>query len=287
MNATAWFDPVARLRARRDHLDWLLRSWRANAADRSGRSFVYEHPALGPFVYHPGWWLSRRLYLFGAFEPREVQFAAAHASRGGLVVDVGANIGVFAAVCARAAAGHGRVLALEPHPGTCARLVRTCEMLGLSNVDVTQAAAGSRTGHARLVDAPSGHDVHRHLQDSRPDARGDDVDVVRLDDVCGTAIDQVVVVKVDVEGHELDVLDGAPRLLASGRAAWIVEFSADALAAAGASTEQLWTRLDETHECVDATGADFPTAPPTREDVLSAAAGAIVNTMWVPRAERT
>lgn len=275
-----------RFAARRAHLRWLMRKWRADVADRAGWRFVYDHPAIGAFVYHPADWLSRRLYLYGAFEPVELRFAIEQASAGGLIVDVGANIGLFTVACARAAGARGRVLALEPGPRTFDKLTRTRAALGLTNVTARQVAAGAVNGELWLADGPSGEDVHQHLADGRSDARSRAVGVVRLDDLCGREVADVVLLKIDVEGHELEVLDGAAGILAVGRAALIVELYPQGLAAAGASVEALWSRLDATHRCLAVICQDGTVMPPELQSTFSAAAGEAWNTLWLSRRGR-
>ena len=120
---------------RLSHLRWRLRKARAAVADRFDCGFTYVHPTVGRFVYHPSDWISRRLFLYGDFEAPELQFARDHASAGGLVLDVGANVGLYATACARAVGARGRVIAVEPGPDTFAKLSDTCAWLGLSNVE--------------------------------------------------------------------------------------------------------------------------------------------------------
>jgi FkbM family methyltransferase len=144
-----------------------------------------------------------------------------------VVVDAGANIGLFSLRIARAHPG-ARLIAVEPAPETCALLRHNLADAGITEVEVVQAALGERTGRTTLT-------VFRHLPANSTDrpqqkppqweasvrasetdpAVADEhlatdqveVDVVRLSDVLpdGGPID---LLKVDVEGGELDVLRG-------------------------------------------------------------------------------
>jgi FkbM family methyltransferase len=266
----------------RAHRAWRLKEAKADDADRRGQTFQYVHAVIGPFMYHPNDYLSRRIFLYDDFERAELQFAIEQARQGGTIVDVGANIGLYTAACGTAAGGRGHVLALEPGPSTFTKLAETCRMLGLRNVTMLQAAAGKTDGSGVLVTDPDAPDVHQHLADARAHTPANSivVDTRRLDDLVDPS--SVTLLKIDVEGHEVDVLEGAPRILANGKAHLIVEFFPDALAASGTSPEELWQSISRTHRCAGVTREDGTMLPPPGEGV-SGIDGQIWNTMWQPR----
>ena len=284
MPLTSWVPGALWVKNAARHLRWVLRRSRADSADRSGRSFRFVHPTVGRFVYHPSDYLSRRLLLHNDFESKELRFATDIARDGGMILDVGANIGVYTVACARAAGDRGHVIALEPGPTTFKKLAQTCALLKLTNVSMFQVAAGRTSGTATFVSNRSGRDVHQHLADARPHAPEDDLQVEsrRLDDVCGPDADAVTLMKIDVEGHELEVLEGAGRILANGSVHILVEFSAGALAAAGASSKRLWEFLARTHQCIGTVGQDGASLVPTLATVTSRQPETVFNTLWVP-----
>jgi FkbM family methyltransferase len=259
-----------------------MRQSKADTADAARRPFRYTHPIAGDFIYQPADYLSRRVFLHDNFERLELRYAAEHATHGGTIVDVGANVGLYTVACARAAAGRGRVVAVEPGPATFAKLADTCGRLGLTNVTLVPAAAGRAEGSGMLVTCDSERDVHQHLADRRP------CDAAALVEVAVRPVDglgdpsSVTLLKVDVEGHEVDVLGGARQVLANGRVRAIVEFFPDALEAAGASVDALWHLLASTHRCLAVVCQDSSMRPPERSS-LSGSAGETWNTIWVPR----
>jgi FkbM family methyltransferase len=142
---------------------------------------------------------------------------------GDTVVDVGANIGWNAIRAARLAGPRGRVVAVEPTPDTLAVLRRNVAASGLRSVMVEPVAAGRVAGECDFFVRGGVSAVNSLFPESRY-ARVTDVlrvPVVRLDDLVEG---QVAVVKIDVEGAELDVLEGAPRLLAAPGVVLIVEW---------------------------------------------------------------
>jgi FkbM family methyltransferase len=139
------------------------------------------------------------------------------------VIDVGANIGYNAIYAARRAGASGRVVAVEPTPDNLAVLRRNVEAAGLSNIVIEPVAAGSAPGPRDLFVRGATSAVNSFFQESCY-ARVTDVlrvPVARLDDLVGGAAH---VVKIDVEGAELDVLEGMPRLLGEHRPVLIVEW---------------------------------------------------------------
>ena len=116
---------------------------------------------------------------------------------GDIVVDVGAHVGLFSLLaCAKGA----HVVAVEPAPSNLACLKKLTDINPGLNLQVVEAAASDKQGV--IAFAPNG--PHGHV------ALGGESDVVnvstlRLDSL---SLKDVALVKIDVEGHELAVLDG-------------------------------------------------------------------------------
>jgi FkbM family methyltransferase len=123
--------------------------------------------------------------------------------RGSIAVDVGANIGEYTYALARHAA---RVVAFEPLP-ECLALIRAAR---LPNVEIHPVALSSRAGSLPLhvpVAAELGEDTGK-ASFSRPEGahRTVEVPVRTLDEM---RLTNVSVIKIDVEGHEQPILEGA------------------------------------------------------------------------------
>lgn len=152
-------------------------------------------------------------------------------------IDAGANVGVHTVAAARAVGAVGRVVAFEPFPATAALLRRTVSINGFESiVDVHQVALGAVDGEASLhLGTMSGHHSLYGLEHETGTCS---VAVRRLDDVVppGTAAS---VLKVDVEGAELDVVAGAARILDENPdAAIIAEFGPSHLQRVGVSPDE-------------------------------------------------
>lgn len=186
--------------------------WRGRFVVRDGREHIQRAAAV-----------SGRFY-----EAEMLEDLRGRLPRGAVLVDVGANIGnhtLFAAgVC------EARVVAFEPSPSLAEHCAANLALNGVKDrVILRQEGVGAHSGRARIVPGPVGNAGMTRLELN--DA-GDDVDVVSLDESLATLGLVPTVVKVDVEGMEVDVLRGAEQTLRHHRPALYVEAAdAEALAA--------------------------------------------------------
>ncbi|HXF35116.1 MAG TPA: FkbM family methyltransferase [Candidatus Acidoferrales bacterium] len=89
--------------------------------------------------------VQRRVFHFGVFEPNLSRFIWETLAPGDTFVDVGANVGYFAVLAARAVGAQGRVVAIEAAPSTFAALEATLERNATTNVRAVNRAAYDRT----------------------------------------------------------------------------------------------------------------------------------------------
>jgi FkbM family methyltransferase len=146
-----------------------------------------------------------------------LQFAATLLQPGDVVIDVGAYIGThsvfFAAVCGAS------VTAIEPNPHSCSILRRNCELNRLeARVRIIEGAAGAADGRGRVETPSASNRGDSHFV---PDESGD-VKMLSLDSL---ELPRTRLVKIDVQGSELAVLQGAATLLERDRPMLFVEAS--------------------------------------------------------------
>jgi len=169
--------------------------------------------------------LGRIVGWLGAFEPAELAYTAHCLRPGDVAFDVGANVGLFTLVMARAVGPQGRVFSFEPHPAARARLQAHLEENHCANVEVVEAAASDRAGTQTLHDAADA--AFASVVGVLPGHEGGgvlDVPTTTLDARWTAAgCPRVRLVKVDVEGAEESVLRGAAELLDVSRPALLVE----------------------------------------------------------------
>lgn len=158
---------------------------------------------------------------FGVYEISGTRFIQAFLRSGMNFVDVGANSGYYSLLASRMVGPTGLVYAMEPADVPFAKLLRNIELNGLQNVKADQAAAGLTAGRAVLhTSAVRRNDGLGSLAPGpgRKDA-GPEVQVTSLTMVASELPEgKADLVKVDVEGTELDVLSGGKELLESANA---------------------------------------------------------------------
>lgn len=170
----------------------------------------YPHSAIGSSVLYCGF-----------NEYQDMHFAADILASTDIFVDVGANIGIYSLL--GASIPGVEVIALEPSTRSRNRLIENVALNDFDErIQVVAAAAGASSGSARLTE---GFDaMNRIVDDSESSAPTEAVEVVTLDNIVPAADrNRVTLVKIDVEGHESEVIDGALELLSTGHPHLIVE----------------------------------------------------------------
>lgn len=160
-------------------------------------------------------WRAHRARLLD--QSTELGLIRRHIRRGDLVCDVGANKGSYLYWMARWA---GRAVAFEPQPGLAAYLRSLVDGLPMRNVTVEQQGVSSRSGAFDLY-VPS---------ENSPEASLAPIEGAATIRVPVTTLDEyfdperrVALLKVDVEGLELEVFRGAERILTRDRPVLLFE----------------------------------------------------------------
>lgn len=150
------------------------------------------------------------MVFFG--DPNHTRFeddvARALLSKGDICVDAGVNIGTFTLSASKAVGNEGRVYAFEAHPRTASYARKNLKLNRVVNVTLEQKALGDRE-----MDVYISNDVHHddinHLASSGIKVKG-----ITLNSYEPLhAVKEIVLVKVDVEGYELFLLNGATDVL--------------------------------------------------------------------------
>ncbi|MGN6799132.1 MAG: FkbM family methyltransferase [Gaiellaceae bacterium] len=187
------------------------------------------------YVLYPGENAGVYIGSGGNYEVSEVRFCEQHLQPGGTLLDVGGNIGLYALLGAKLVGPAGRVHTFEPEQQNAARLRANVALNGFTNVEIFEAAVYSRPGNVSLNVFDSRFNAWHSLgRPELPDPEHSgrtvqpretrDVPAVTLDEHCAAhALTGVDLLKIDVEGAEVDVLQGAERLL-SERAVHAVMF---------------------------------------------------------------
>ena len=136
------------------------------------------------------------------------------AFQGAVVADVGANIGIYSQFLSRCVRPTGLVHSFEPSPDNFKRLSAATH--DLSNVRLTQAAVGERSGECKLYVSDKLNVDHRAYKADGDSRRAVPTDMVALDDYFKPG-QRVDLIKMDIQGYELHALRGAQRVLQENR----------------------------------------------------------------------
>lgn len=185
---------------------------------RTGEGKVYEI-ARGPMAGLR--WRRRNClpfwYHLGIYEPETSRFLAAHLRPGDTFWDLGANAGYHTLMAARTVGATGRVVAVEPDPGTCEILREQLQLNGFDNCTVVQAAVSDRAGRTLLVrraSDPRGNALQQIDNPAIDNKEGDLVEVpsLTLDDL-SSLHPAPRLIKMDIEGAEVLALPAGRTLL--------------------------------------------------------------------------
>jgi FkbM family methyltransferase len=223
-------------------------------------------PFAGGRMLYPAAWVNRynASLLFALnqlFPERDLIEAALAGAPDGTVVDVGANVGAYVLLARMAT--RARVVAYEPSPFACHVLQRMVAVNRLADVDVRLKACGARSGRVCLQEGinsyiggsvETGEVLDRDFeQRSRQTSNAFttvDVEQVTLDQDLASE-DRIGLIKVDCEGFEYQVLQGARRLLAEQRPHLFVELHPEMIRRAGDSPEDVCALLRDCGYVVD------------------------------------
>jgi FkbM family methyltransferase len=159
------------------------------------------------------------------------------------VLDVGANIGTLSLTASRIVGPAGRVFAIEPHPRTFASLTHNIAINARTTISAINVAIGSRSGTLRLSDLVGDDSQNAVLSSDESQGQGIEVQVRRLDELpIGT--NPIALLKLDVEGYEMYVLEGAANTLRRTRCIYL-EACEGLFSRFGYTCSQLWHLLHD------------------------------------------
>ena len=169
-------------------------------------SFIYLNPN-DPVV-------SGALF-FGVYEISETKFLNKICFKGMKVIDIGANVGYYSALTSEAVGPNGIVLALEPDPESYNYLLKTIKSSKFKNIRSFRKAASDHNNILPLFISKDNRGDNR-LYKTKQKRQSIRVETIRLDElVIENEIDQIDLVKIDVQGYEPKVIRGMENIIKS------------------------------------------------------------------------
>lgn len=168
-------------------------------------------------------------FITGVYELGTVRALRKHVREGDFCVDIGANLGYFSILMSHLVGPRGKVHAFEPMPGTAAVLRENIRINRAENVSVMEAAISDKPGNLDLLSESSqrfpktaslvGYRMSGEVEHTS-------VPAITLDKYFESSERLPNLLKIDVEGGELAVLEGARNMLTRGGPVLIVEIHA-------------------------------------------------------------
>lgn len=178
------------------------------------------------FELHPsGKGLSEEMVLYGSHEPVATEVYLQHLRKGDHILDVGSNLGYYLLLAAREVGDSGMLLGFEPARDVYAALERNVARSGRANIRVFPWAIGAQDGTTEFYESEIPNWGSMMQKDTLKQSRPITVPARTLDSL----LDEFPgfhpnVLRMDVEGGELMVLQGAQQLLRKYKPFLFVEF---------------------------------------------------------------
>ena len=152
------------------------------------------------------------LTLYGEWSEGENIIMSRFISEGDIVIDMGANIGTTVLSLSKQVGNQGRVIAFEPQNLMSQCLHTNLTLNDITNVAVENAAVSNKSGWARINDARYAK-VGRYGEAGIA-KEGTKVRTIKLDDI---EVPRCNLIKIDIEGHELQAIKGGESFLKKHR----------------------------------------------------------------------
>ena len=169
--------------------------------------------------------VEKSLYYTGTYEKGTLDILKNLLSDGDVFIDIGANIGLMSIFASSLVKNDGKVIAFEPNPDTRQILNENIILNSIGNIEVSSYALGSITENTKIYDRWDSNRGSASLIRSEGSTEGHDIKVIRLSDYINSNT-KISLIKLDIEGYELEALKGADHILQRKNPPMlIVEFS--------------------------------------------------------------
>lgn len=163
-------------------------------------------------------WLGKEVFYFGKFELFTYRFFLKNIFAGSIVVDAGANIGFYSLMSAALADVNGAVHSFEPTTKFYSKLQDNLKLNAFRNIALNKKALGNENRKLFI-------DVREQTASVSADGVGEEVEQITLDQYFINQPNGPNLIKVDVDGHELPILEGSKQTIEQYKPMFCVEVS--------------------------------------------------------------
>jgi len=191
------------------------------------------------------------LYLFGDYETSTVTLLGKILNNGDTVIDVGANIGYISLVCAKSVGVKGKVYSFEPDPKNFGYLSENIALNESNNIQSYQLALSNKIGTLKLFHSKIDHNAGAHSMVYNERVVSNDyveIKAFKFDESeIQSQLIKIDLIKIDVEGVEMDVLEGMHNTIQKFKPILLIEISAEYQNMRGLSVKGFKEYLLNTH----------------------------------------
>ena len=206
--------------------------WRYLRVNRPNKAIIVKllNKGLSVRIY-PRDVIGESIYVNGCFEPGECKFVNNYLKSGMCFFDIGANLGQYTLLAAKAVGSSGSVHSFEPSSRIFAELKYNIELNELSSrCHVNNVAVSDKDGVVQLSKYEPGAEVFGSIGKGAWPGRSiigyEDVQAITLDSyIEENSINIVNLIKIDIEGAELLALRGSEQLLQKRAPVLILEMA--------------------------------------------------------------
>ena len=195
----------------------------------------------------------RAIYVRGTYYPNQLVALKTLLSKGGVFIDIGANMGYFSVFAAKIVGDKGRVIAIEPSSREFNRLEHNLKLNRLKNASAHRLAITDKIGKAKISIAT---DERSSLNTIGYEFSVKGVEKIKTEEVESTTLDnflkaaritKIDLIKLDVEGSEIRALKGAVKSIKKFHPIIILGTNKDALNVCDGNLAQLDELIKKLH----------------------------------------
>ena len=176
-------------------------------------------------------WIQMNLFFVGAYEMAELQFAKKTIPKEGCFIDIGANIGLYSLIIAKSVGEKGKVIAFEPFSTNYRSLLKNISLNSITNIIVEQQAISDDNKQIELYYDQFDNNLGMTSSYKSKYSHKEIVDAVSIDNYLEKHhIDNIHLIKIDIEGGELLALSGMKKTLIRYEPVLIIEVDENILA---------------------------------------------------------
>lgn len=180
-------------------------------------------------------------YIYYGFKENSRENLYSNIKKEDIVLDVGANVGDVSMMASKIVSEKGYIYGFEPDPTNFLRLNKNLSLNNFQNIDVINKGIGDKKGRFSLsIIDDRNRGMNKIVKTQSGTNTINEIDVIRLDDfVNERGLKKIDVIKIDVEGFEMNVLKGAEAIIKKYQPILFIEIDDNHLKEQNTSAKEL------------------------------------------------